>query len=46
MGQIEMRKRLFRHSTKWGKCGIKTKWKIVKNPWWAEQPYRLERCAN
>jgi len=41
-----MRKRLFRNSTKIVKRGNKTKMKIVKNVWWAEQPYRLEPCGS
>jgi hypothetical protein len=41
-----MRKWFFRHFTKRGKGGNKPKWKIVKNPWWVEQPYRLEPCGS
>jgi len=42
-GYIEMGKRLFRNSTQWGK---KKKWRVVRNPWWVKQPYRLEPCSN
>jgi hypothetical protein len=43
VGICYMGKRRFHSSTRLDK---KNKFRLVRNPWWMKQPYKLEPCAN